>query len=67
MNLKSILRIDSFKVLNDRLFYKCRQVFTITKSMASSDLWRILYLSIFILTTDDIIGCVMSETWCQMA
>ena len=34
--------------------------------MTSSGLWKMLHLSIFILTTDNTIGYVMSDTWCQM-
>ena len=28
-------------------------------------MWKLLYLPIFILTTDDTIGCVMNDNWCQ--
>ena len=37
-----------------------------TNTMASSGLWKMIYLPIFILTTDGTIGCTMSDTWCQM-
>ena len=37
-----------------------------TNNMASSGLWKMLYLLIFILAKDGTIGCVMNDTWCQM-
>ena len=34
--------------------------------MASYGLWKMLYLTIFILTTDVTTGFAMSDTWCQI-
>ena len=51
----------AFKVLNKRTFFKPRQAFSMTNNTASSGLWKILHLPIFILTADDIIGCAMGD------
>ena len=59
-------RIKSFKALNNRIFFKCRQAFTIANILASSGLWKMLYLPIFILTTGGTIGFVMSDICYQM-
>ena len=37
-----------------------------TNNLASTGLWKMLCFQIFILTTDGTIGCVMSDTWCQV-
>ena len=55
-----------FKVLNNRIIFKCRPAFTMTGSMTSSGLWKMLYLTMFILTMSGVIGCVINGTWCQM-
>ena len=36
-----------------------------TNTMASSGLWKIVCLPIFILATEGTIGCEMSDTWYQ--
>ena len=61
-----IIIINSLRVLNNRLFSKRRQAFTMTHNMVSSGLWKILYFPIFILTTYGTTGCVMCYTWCLM-
>ena len=37
-----------------------------TNNLASSGLWNMLYIPIFILTTDGTIGCTMNNNWDQM-
>ena len=37
-----ILRINSFTFLNNGIFCKLRQAFTMTNNMASSRLWKML-------------------------
>ena len=56
----SCIRMKSFKVLNNRIIFMHGQVFTMRKNMSSSVLCKILYLTIFILTTNVTIGCVVS-------
>ena len=53
-------------VLNNTIFYTCRQAFAMTNNMALSGLWKMLYLTIFMLTTNGIIGCAERDTWYQM-
>ena len=57
-----LLKDKVFKVLNIRIVFKHRQAFIMTNNKASSGLWKMLYIPIFILTTNGIIGCVMSGT-----
>ena len=56
-----IIRINCFKVLNNRIFCKYRQAFTKRNNMASSGLGKMLYLPISILTTDGTSGCATSD------
>ena len=59
-----IIRINSFKVLNNRIFYKCGQTFTMTNNMASSALENVIPINIY--NYDGWQHCVISDTWCQM-
>ena len=62
--LNYIRRIYSFKVKNNRIIFKHRKAFTET-NMATSGLWEMVYLPIFILITDSTIGCAVRNAWCQ--
>ena len=65
--------MDIFKIINQipcklhKTYYvkKKRQAFTMTNSMASSGLRKTVIFMKSILTTDDINGCVRSDTWYQ--
>ena len=56
-------KTKSSKILNYRIILKYRQAFTMTNNMASSGLWKMLYLPILILTTDSIVGGYMYTSY----
>ena len=47
-NMLKYIRRTKFQVLKNNHF-KCRQAFAMTNNMASSDLWKMLYLSVLYL------------------
>ena len=61
----SIRAIKSFRVQNNKIFFKHRQNFTMTNKMASSELWTLLYVPILIPTIEGTIGCAISDNWYQ--
>ena len=54
------------KVLNNRTIFEHRQAFSMTNSIASSGLWKKVYLPVFIDITDGTVGCAVSDIWCKM-
>ena len=63
--LYAYIQTNFLKAINNRIFFEHRQAFSMTNHMGSSGLQKMVYLPIFILTTDGTISCVMSDTWCQ--